>query len=196
MEVMMKAANDPVEAPHKITTVSLNPGVFSALEAICLKAMSRHADDRYPDAKKFAEDLTRWLEGHPVRAAKTWFRRRLGLIGAAAAVVVAVVGLAVVGFRPRRPEIVPGPLPASAAPQSSGTPVLRPPVMSVFIEAGASSPDSGLRLCVGASEDSRVEKVEGKAALRPSRTEGQAGFLRFDVDDRWALTVPTAELEI
>jgi len=193
MEVMMKAANDPIEAPHKITTVSLNPTVFSALEAICLKAMSRHADDRYTDAKKFAEDLTRWLEGHPVRAAKRWFRHRLGVLAAAAALVLTLVGLAFFGFRPRRPEPVPA---AVSAPLAAGAPTAPAPVMPVFYEAGGPSSLAGLRLCLGAGEDCRIEKFEGKTVLRPARSDGQASFLRFDVDDRWSPTVLMAELEI
>jgi hypothetical protein len=196
MEVMMKAANDPVEAPHKITTVQLSAAVFSALESICLKAMSRHPDDRYPDARRFAVDLTRWLEGQTVRAAGRFVRRRLGMAAGAAALVLAVLGLAFFGFRPRRQDPAAAPSPEAPALPSGAAPELRTPGTSVSYEAGAASADSGLRLCLGAAEALRVEKVEGRTALRSARPEGQATFLRFDVEDRWARTVPTAELEI
>jgi tRNA A-37 threonylcarbamoyl transferase component Bud32 len=195
MEVMMKAANDPVEAPHKITSVQLNPTVFRALESICLKAMSRHPDDRYPDARRLATDLTRWLEGQTVRAAGRWMRRQLRQAAVVAGLVLAVAGLAYFGFRPRRSELVPPALPAAAT-TTSGTPSVRPPALPVFYEAGGPAPDSGLRLCRGASEDCRVEKVEGRTALRPAPSDGRAVFLRFDVDDRWAAMLTTAELEI
>jgi len=194
MEVMMKAANDPVQAPHKITTVQLNPAVFRSLESICLKAMSRHPDDRYPDARKFAGDLTRWLEGHTVRAAGRWMRRALRRAAIAAGAVLVVLGLAMFGFRPRRPDAA-APAPGARA-TSSIAAAPRTAVAPVSYEAGGPSPDSGLRLCLGAGEDCRVDKYEGKAVLRPARPDGQAVFLRFDVDDRWAPTVPTAELEI
>ena len=196
MEIMMKAANDPVEAPHKITTVQLNAAVFSALESICLKAMSRHPDDRYPDARRFAVDLTRWLEGQTVRAARRWMRRWIAIAAGAAGVVLTLLALAYFGFRPRGADpaaAVSGGAPAppsssAAVPWSSGT--------SVSYEAGAASADLGLRLCLGAAEEIRIEKVEGRTTLRSARPGGQAAFLRFDVDDRWGQTVPTAQLEI
>jgi hypothetical protein len=68
--------------------------------------------------------------------------------------------------------------------------------MAVSYEAGGSSADSGIRLCLAGPDDCRIEKVEGVVAVRPSRPEGQAAFLQLDVDDRWAATVPTAEIEI
>jgi hypothetical protein len=194
-EVMMKAANDPVEKPHKITTVQLNPTVFKALESICLKAMARHADDRYPDARRFADDLARWLQGNTVRAARRWMRRRLSWAGVAAAGVLGVLALAYFGFRPS-PGGIPDVAPPSAPAPPSAASAPRSSVQPVSYEAGATSSESGLRLCLGAGEDSRVEKIEGKAALRPARPEGRSAFLHFDVDDQWALTVPTAELEI
>src|SRR5262249_2211390 len=119
MEVMMKAANDPVKKPHKNTSIQMNPAHFSALESVCLKAMARLADDRYPDARKFADDLSRWLEGHQVRAAKRWLKRRARRIAAAgAAALAAVVVLLVLALRPRDPK------PAAAAPPPGHPPPL------------------------------------------------------------------------
>lgn len=49
----------------------LLPEIPEALEAICLKAMAKRREDRYPTAKAFAEDLQRYLEGEPVLAKPT-----------------------------------------------------------------------------------------------------------------------------
>ena len=38
------------------------------LEAICLKAMAKEVDSRYPDCESFADDLKRWQNNEPIRA--------------------------------------------------------------------------------------------------------------------------------
>jgi len=62
-----------------------------ALDQICLKAMARDARERYPNCAELAQALTRWLddpkEQRPVS------RPRLGRVVAAAAAVLAVVGV-------------------------------------------------------------------------------------------------------
>ena len=47
---------------------SVCPNVPRALEAICLRAMARQAQDRYPNATALAEDVQRWLDDEPVSA--------------------------------------------------------------------------------------------------------------------------------
>ena len=82
----------------------LLPEIPAALEAICLKAMAKVRDERYPTAGALAEDLQRWLEGEPVtarpsgRVVSTVRRLAKGrrspmiLTAAAAALVVAAGG--------------------------------------------------------------------------------------------------------
>jgi eukaryotic-like serine/threonine-protein kinase len=76
--------------------------VPAALEAICLKAMALKPEDRYPTARALADDLEHWLADEPVAAFREpwalrvgrWARRhRSRVTAAAAALVVAVVGL-------------------------------------------------------------------------------------------------------
>jgi serine/threonine protein kinase/Tol biopolymer transport system component len=79
----------------------INPQVPAALEAICLKAMSRRPEDRYASARDLADDLEHWLadeavlaypEPWPARLGQ-WARRRkwlVVLLGAAVAVALTV----------------------------------------------------------------------------------------------------------
>ncbi len=81
------------------------PAIDAALEAVCLKAMAQRPEDRYGSARALAEDLERWAADEPVtawrepigRRARRWARRhRTPLAVAAAALLVAAVGLGAV----------------------------------------------------------------------------------------------------
>src|SRR5262249_3973808 len=112
---------------------ALRPGLDAALEALCLRAMARRPEDRFPDAAAFADALRGWLRSAdatvavgpaapaPVAASpapaapsatlpaptpRPPSRRRLALAAAALAAVV----VAAVVFWPRR-----GPPPQPAA---------------------------------------------------------------------------------
>ncbi len=69
------------------------------LDAVTLKALSATADDRYPSVEAMADDLSRWLEGRPVRARNPdwkmetgrFVRRHPWAIGASAAAVVGLI---------------------------------------------------------------------------------------------------------
>jgi WD40 repeat protein len=75
---------------------TVNPQVPPDLEKVCLKALAKRPQDRYPGCQDLADDLRRWLEGEPVRARRRgvvervarWCRREPALAG-----TVAVVGL-------------------------------------------------------------------------------------------------------
>jgi serine/threonine protein kinase len=42
-----------------------HPEIPAALETICLKALSKKSEDRYPNCREMAKDLGRWLAGRP-----------------------------------------------------------------------------------------------------------------------------------
>ena len=75
---------------------SINPGLASALEAICLKAMASKPEDRYESVKALKSDLERWLADEPVKAhqepwrerLRRWERKHQVLVTSAAAVVI------------------------------------------------------------------------------------------------------------
>jgi serine/threonine-protein kinase len=80
------------------------PGTPRALEAVALKALSKRPADRYPSARELAVEVQHYLADEPVSAyreplasrAGRWVRRhRTGVTAAAAALVVALAGLAV-----------------------------------------------------------------------------------------------------
>ena len=80
----------------------VRPDVPAPLEAVCLKAMARAPEARYPSPRLLAQDIERWLADEPVSAlrepwaerARRWARRHRSLVaGAAAALVVALIAL-------------------------------------------------------------------------------------------------------
>ncbi len=86
------------------------PDLNEDLETICLKALRKDREMRYPRANALADDLDRWLRGEPIEARpettlermKNRFRRRRGLYltlgGAAIAVAVSLsLGISAMG---------------------------------------------------------------------------------------------------
>lgn len=114
------AGNAPIQGLRKLEKAKAgdfrrprggNPHVPPALEAICLKAMAFHPEDRYPKPSDLADDLNRWLADEPVsvyrdpllKRSSRWVRRHKPLVAAAAVlVVVGVVGLIIDDFRVSR----------------------------------------------------------------------------------------------
>lgn len=83
---------------------TINRQVPPALEAICLKAMARLPEDRYPNARALADDLEHWLADEPVSVYREpwtarlarWARRHKTLVTTAVALVLtALVALAI-----------------------------------------------------------------------------------------------------
>jgi WD40 repeat protein/serine/threonine protein kinase len=87
------------EFPHPR---QVNPRVARPLEAVCLKAMAKVPEQRYPDAEELAADIERWLGDEPVLAHREtlwarlmrWCRRHRPLVASAGVLLVtAVAGL-------------------------------------------------------------------------------------------------------
>ncbi len=99
-EVLRRVQRGEIPPPR-----SIDPTIPAPLEAICRKAMATDPADRYDSARSLAKDVTRWLDDEPVTAYREpvsvrvgrWMRRhRTTVMGAAAAVLVGLVGLAAV----------------------------------------------------------------------------------------------------
>jgi serine/threonine protein kinase/tetratricopeptide (TPR) repeat protein len=81
------------------------PSIDKALEAICLKAMALKPEDRYSSCKALVDDIEHWMADQPVaawrepwtRSLVRWLTRNRTIVtGAAAAMLMALAGLAAV----------------------------------------------------------------------------------------------------
>ncbi len=95
-EILIRVISDEPPPPRQ-----LDPSIPRDLETVCLKALEKRPEDRYPSAAALARDLQLFLAGNPVsarplgaveRAARTLRRHRVP-----AAVAGAVVGLVLAG---------------------------------------------------------------------------------------------------
>ena len=76
IEILMKAAKNPVPLPSSFVKPGTNPTLDRSIENICLKALARNPRERYATAEALANDLTRWLKGENVRVAVLPTRRK------------------------------------------------------------------------------------------------------------------------
>jgi eukaryotic-like serine/threonine-protein kinase len=89
---------------------SRNPRIPRALEAVCLKALARRPEDRYPSARVLADDVERWLADEPVSARRDplwtrfwrWVRKHRTLTAAAVSMLVIGLVAALYGYQRER----------------------------------------------------------------------------------------------
>ncbi len=95
--LLVRVKNGEFPPPRQV-----NPRVPKPLEAICVKAMARAAENRYASADELAVDIERWLGDEPVCAYREprwarmlrWGRRHRPLVASAAVLLLtAVAGL-------------------------------------------------------------------------------------------------------
>ncbi|WP_406695849.1 protein kinase [Singulisphaera sp. Ch08] len=99
--LLMRIVHEEPAPPRR-----MSPTIPIDLETIVSKAMAREPGRRYATAQELAEDLTRFLEGHPVLArrpspvdgAAKWVRRRWSLVATAAALILLFVGISIAGL--------------------------------------------------------------------------------------------------
>jgi serine/threonine-protein kinase len=101
------------EITHKILRVEPRPPAGPTdLVTICLKAMEKDPERRYPTAAAFADDLSRFLEGRPIQArppsvvyrATRWAaRQRTPVLGVITVGLLAVLAALMISRRPSGP---------------------------------------------------------------------------------------------
>jgi serine/threonine-protein kinase len=93
---------------------ALDPAIDRALEAVCRKAMALRPEDRYGSPRALSDDIESWMADEPVtawtepwtRTLSRWLtRHRIGVTAAAAAGLVALVGLASVAATQARGRV-------------------------------------------------------------------------------------------
>lgn len=83
IQVLSKVVSSDPPRPSE-----LNPGSPKDLETICLQAMAKDPDQRYPNAAAFADDLDRALAGQPILALGVTSPRRGLALGATLTLLV------------------------------------------------------------------------------------------------------------
>jgi serine/threonine protein kinase len=113
--IMVRVATENPVSPawHK-------PGIPRDLETICLKCLAKEPAERYATAAEVADDLQRFLDDQPILTRRVsrvlrGGRRRLGLIIAAIALVLAAIFL----FPYARSRFAPAPPATVSAPEKS-----------------------------------------------------------------------------
>jgi hypothetical protein len=92
--VLDKVRHDPPRPPREV--VGDTP---RALGAVCLKALAKKREERYPSAKALAAEAQRWLADEPVTAyrdpptvlARRWARRHRAAVAATVAILATAV---------------------------------------------------------------------------------------------------------
>ncbi len=92
-EVIRKVCQEEPTPPRQIV-----PEVSSALEAVCLKAISKAPENRYSSASELAQEVQRYLADEPVHAfAEPWTQRLARWARRHRTAVAAALGLLVTG---------------------------------------------------------------------------------------------------
>jgi eukaryotic-like serine/threonine-protein kinase len=90
---------DQIRYCEPLSPNRINPRIDSDLAMICLKALEKHAADRYQSASALCDDLRRYLAGEPIRARPPsparrtikWARRRPALAALTGVTIAAML---------------------------------------------------------------------------------------------------------
>gem|GEM_PF-1902182 len=106
---VVKQVADETSEPPPLAEFAAN--IPLDLEAACLKAMSKHPQNRYPDLLTFAEDMKHWEDGEPLLARpigrierlKRWYQRNTMIALLLSLIAVGIVAFAV--FRGHQADV-------------------------------------------------------------------------------------------
>jgi serine/threonine-protein kinase len=100
-EVLDRVRHDPPRPPRELVSEAPPP-----LEAVCLKALAKRREDRYPSAQALAEEVLCWLADEPVTAYRDpltvrltrWGRRHRTAVTTGAALLLTTTVALVIGL--------------------------------------------------------------------------------------------------
>src|SRR6185436_14825779 len=107
---LMRIVQDPIPAPSAASSAWARSSEDKSIEAVCMRALSKNPDDRFPDAMVFADQLTKWLGDKPPTAPvkkpdEQRSRPSLSRIAIPAAILpIGIIVLLIVAFAVRRDE--------------------------------------------------------------------------------------------
>ncbi len=105
VDIMTKVVRDPLEPPSRAAVDASALALDSAIENVCLKALAKDPKERYPTARAFADDLTKWISGQAVKVgAPKKARRSLRRILVETAVLFAILAAGGLAYRMTRPS--------------------------------------------------------------------------------------------
>ena len=170
-DVLARVMNDDPPPPRR-----LRPDVDPALEAICLRAMAKKPDARYPDADAFAEALDAWARD-PEAAQDPPPKRGWLVWGVPALVVGAALGfgLARLGEAPTPPP--PTPLNSGLEPDAKA---VDPPPPARSPEPAPSKPPAETQVSLPEPRVHAPEELEvGSTLLVPAELKDGTSVLRL-----------------
>lgn len=160
-----------VISSEPVKPTSLAEGIDSRIEAICLKAMSKHPKDRYPSCHELAEDLQRYLNDEDIKAKplSRWNRmlrlvqrnpREAMLSSAALLIFLAMLALSISGLA-RSMVLAES---ASQAKLVAETELAKQQLLEAELEKKLSEVETAKGSAIAAKERAELKKMEVIAA--------------------------------
>jgi serine/threonine protein kinase len=104
---LMRVVQDPIPPPSAASPAWAQSGEDKSIEAVCMQALSKNPDDRFPDALTFVDRLSQWLGDKKAPPASKPEKKGRGLlpyvIPAAALPIFMVVALFVARMNDQAP---------------------------------------------------------------------------------------------
>jgi serine/threonine protein kinase len=100
-QILDRVRHDPPRRPREVTA-----GIPRALEAVCLKALAKRREDRYPSAKALAAEVQRWMADEPVTVYRDpltvrltrWGRRHRTMVTTGTALLLTATAALMIGL--------------------------------------------------------------------------------------------------
>jgi eukaryotic-like serine/threonine-protein kinase len=72
MEILLRMEQDPVRRPSEIMRAGLNPVLYQDLETVCMRALQKNPRDRYPNARRFSDELAQAVDNTQKPATRSY----------------------------------------------------------------------------------------------------------------------------